>query len=119
MQRAIADKYHLFKEGRMNQYYWYRTIYNGYEPDNKIKIVAELRGNKYEPFEMSGFLTFKDGKSIVSIHRNDDGSFAWRNNDQVGIALTFDDAGNNLPRLVISPDYWEDGDIYELEEIPY
>jgi hypothetical protein len=47
---------------------WYNnTIYNGYAPDNTIKLTGELTadGNFYEVFQMWGLLFFNDGIFIV------------------------------------------------------
>lgn len=96
------------------KYYWYRTVMNGYEPDNRIKVVAELVGKEYLPFELWGYLTFKDGSSIISIDRNEDGTFSWQNDDRQGTAATFEEAYKNLPALITKPDHFEDGEILEL-----
>ncbi len=46
---------------------WYNTIYNGYAPDNTIKLTGELTadGNFYEVFQMWGLLFFNDGIFVV------------------------------------------------------
>ena len=95
--------------------YWYRTIMNGYEPDNRICINAELTedGEKYEAYGMCGSLTFRDGSSIVYITRIEDGKFEWRNDDREGVADSFDEAWEMMPRMVTSPDHWEEGQIYD------
>jgi hypothetical protein len=46
---------------------WYNTIYNGHEPDNRIKLTGELTadGNFYEVFQMWGLLFFNEGIFLV------------------------------------------------------
>lgn len=45
----------------------YNTIYNGHEPDNRIKLTGELTadGNFYEVFQMWGLLFFNEGIFLV------------------------------------------------------
>lgn len=98
----------------IKSYCWHRVIYNGYEPDNQIKFTAELIDDKeYRPFKMSGFLTFKDGNSVICVARNEAGTFDWLNDDKKGNSPTFDEAFMNMPYLVTHPDHWNETDIWE------
>lgn len=97
----------------MAAYYWFQTLYNGYEPDNTIKIRAEKNGDTYQPFELSGYLTFKDGSSFVYIRREETNKFIWKNDDRTGTASTFEEAALNMPALVTSPDHYENSEIFE------
>lgn len=96
------------------KYYWYRTVMNGYEPDNRIQVKAELINGEYLPFAIWGYLTFRDGNSIISIDRNEDGTFSWQNDDEKGTAATFDEAYSKMPGFITNSDHFEDGEILEL-----
>lgn len=87
---------------------------NGYEPDNRIQVKAELIDGEYLPFAIWGFLSFKDGSSTIYIERNEEGLFYWRNDDRQGTAATFEEAYQNMPALITNPDHFEDGEILEL-----
>lgn len=91
---------------------WYRFIYNGYEPDNQIKLTGELSddGTTYVVFEMWASLTFNDGHFFASIHRNDE-QFHWRKGDETGSAASFIDAWDKMPAYVTKPDHWEESPI--------
>ena len=103
----------------MKKYFWYRTIFNAYEPNNEILVKAELVGREYLPTGIYGVLSFNDGSSIVKVHRNNNGSFDWQNADRKGTADSFEDAYQNMPAMVTNPDHFEDSDISleELEEL--
>ncbi|MEA5511783.1 hypothetical protein VB715_18585 [Crocosphaera sp. UHCC 0190] len=93
---------------------WERIIMNGYEPDNTIRIWAELsEDDKWEFIEIEGFLSFRDGSSHVCIRRTDEG-FDWKNDDQKGIAKSFEEAWAKMPGFVTHPDEYEDGEIIKL-----
>ena len=84
---------------------WYRNLYNGYEPDNTIKLIGELTtDDTYVAFEMWGSLTFNDGHFFVSIYRTENKDFAWRIDDQTGIANSFIDAWEIMPAYITDPD---------------
>jgi hypothetical protein len=89
---------------------WYRFIYNGYEPDNKIKLTGELShdGTAYAVFEVFGSLNFNDGHSFVSIHRSENENFCWRRGEETGSAASFIDAWYKMPAYIVNPDYWEE-----------
>jgi len=89
---------------------WYRLLCNGYEPDNQIKLTGKLSADNetYVAFEMWGSLTFNDGHSFVSIHRNENGKFRWRKGDEWGDVASFMDAWDKMPAYVTDPDHWEE-----------
>jgi len=89
---------------------WYRFVYNGYEPDNEIKLTGELtaNGEEYVVFQMWGSLTFNDGHSFVSIYRNEDETFSWRKGEETGSAASFMDAWDKMPAYITDPDHWEE-----------
>lgn len=95
----------------MKKAHWYRYLYNGYEPDNTIKLTGELIGDSYVVFEMWGSLTFNDGHFFASIHRNDKGEFVWRTDDRTGHAASFMDAWENMPTYIKDPDHWDESDM--------
>lgn len=95
----------------MKKAHWYRYLYNGYEPDNTIKLTGELIGDSYVVFEMWGSLTFNDGHFFASIYRKDDGDFSWRTDDRTGHATTFMDAWENMPAVIKDPDHWDESDM--------
>ncbi|WP_172191621.1 hypothetical protein [Microcoleus asticus] len=86
-------------------------LYNGYEPDNTVKLTGELVGDSYVVFEMWGSLTFKDGHFFASIHRNDNGEFVWRIDDRTGRVTTFMDAWELMPAVIKNPDHWDESDM--------
>jgi hypothetical protein len=92
---------------------WFRTLYNGYEPDNTLKLTGELTpdGSKYVVFEIWGRLVFRDGGFIVSIDRTESGQFLWRKDDITGTASSFMDAWENLPPCVKNPDDYDESSI--------
>lgn len=94
---------------------WYRNLYNGYEPDNAIKLTGELIGDFYVVFEMWGSLTFKDGHFFVSIYRNENGEFIWRKDDETGVETSFMDAWENMPAYVTDPDHYDESPITYLD----
>ncbi|MEA5521389.1 hypothetical protein [Limnoraphis robusta] len=94
------------------KYYWTRTIFNAYEPTKVIKFYAELVGNYYQPFQLRGYLSFKDGSFFVGILRNSDASFSWQNDDKSGTSSSFDEAWRNLPAFVTDPDHFEESEIF-------
>lgn len=94
-------------------YSWTRTIYNGYEPDNIIRFVAEREGNYYFPFEVSGELQFRDGSLFIRISRNSDGTFSWKNDNREGTASSFEEAWQNLPAFVTDPDHFEESEVIQ------
>ena len=84
---------------------WYRTLYNGYEPDNTIKLTGELTADDtYVVFEMWGSLTFNDGHFFVSIYRNENEDFVWKKDDETGTATSFIDAWGIMPAYITEPD---------------
>ncbi|MEG3899787.1 MULTISPECIES: hypothetical protein [unclassified Microcoleus] len=99
---------------------WYRFLYNGYEPDNEVKLTGELTtdGETYVVFEIWGSLTFNDGHSFVSILRDEDGQFRWRKGDEIGTTASFMDAWNKMPAYVTSPDHWEESPMTCHEQHP-
>ena len=60
---GISAKKNAMKSIRLRLATCYNTIYNGYEPDNTIKLTGELTadGNFYEALEMWGLLFLNDG----------------------------------------------------------
>ncbi len=97
----------------MKTYYWYRKLYNGYEPDNTIKLRAYKEDEKtYIVFEVYGFVTFRDGSSIVSISKVGD-CFEWRNDNRTGIENDFWTAWEHLPAFITNPDEYEESEIIE------
>ena len=90
---------------------WYRFLYNGYEPDNQIRLKGELSddGRSYTVFKIWGSLNFNDGHSFVSIDRTDDGTFRWKKGDETGNVASFMDAWDKMPAYVINPDHWDEG----------
>jgi hypothetical protein len=91
-----------------NKASWYRNLYNGYEPDNRIRLTGELVEDSYVVFEIWGSLTFNDGHFFVSIHRTDNGEFVWRNDDIVGTASSFMSAWEKMPAYVTDPDEYDE-----------
>jgi len=87
---------------------WYRYLYNGYEPDNIIKLTGELIDDSYVAFEMWGSLIFKDGHFFVSIHRSETGEFVWQRDDKIGTATSFMDAWEKMPTYITDPDHWDE-----------
>ncbi len=89
---------------------WHRFLYNGYEPDNQIKLTGKLSPDNtiYVVFEMWGSLNFNDGHSFVSIYRNENGEFHWKKGDETGSAASFMDAWDKMPAYVTDPDHWEE-----------
>ncbi|MEG4066237.1 hypothetical protein QUA42_02595 [Microcoleus sp. Pol11C2] len=85
---------------------WYRHLFNGYEPDNAIKLTGELVDDRYVVYEVWGSLTFNDGHLFVSIHQNEKGEFVWRSDDKTGIETEFMDAWKKLPVFVTDPDHY-------------
>jgi hypothetical protein len=87
---------------------WTRYLYNGYEPDNTIKLTGELINDSYIVFEMWGSLTFNDGHFFASIHRNENGEFVWRSDDKIGTATSFMDAWEKMPAYITNPDHYDE-----------
>lgn len=87
---------------------WYRYLYNGYEPDNTIKLTGELIDDSYVVFEMWGSLIFNDGHFFASIHRNENGEFVWRSDDKIGTATSFMDAWEKMPVCITDADHYDE-----------
>jgi hypothetical protein len=87
---------------------WYRHLYNGYEPDNIIKLTGELIGDYYRVFEMWGSLHFKDGHFFVSIYRNENGEFVWSSDDKTGTETSFMDAWEKMSTYITDPDAYDE-----------
>jgi len=85
---------------------WYRYLFNGYEPDNAIKLTGELIDDRYVVFEMWGSLNFNDGHFFVSIHRKEDDKFVWRKDDESGVENSFIDAWDSMPAYITDPDHY-------------
>jgi hypothetical protein len=104
----------VFQGGRsllstpMKKAIWYRHLYNGYEPDNTIKLTGELIDDRYVVFEMWGSLNFNDGHFFVSICRNENGEFVWRSDDKTGTATSFMDAWERMPAYITDPDEYDE-----------
>jgi hypothetical protein len=98
----------------MQQAYWYRTVFNGYEPDNNVRFTAELEGTIYTAFELHCNFVANDGCSVVSIHREKDASFSWVNGDRSGAAGSWAEAWENLPALITDPDHYQESEIFNL-----
>jgi hypothetical protein len=92
----------------MKKAIWYRHLYNGYEPDNTIKLRGELIGDYYVVFEMWGSLNFNDGHFFVSIYRKENGEFVWRSDDKIGTATSFMDAWERMPAYITDPDKYDE-----------
>lgn len=93
---------------------WYRYLYNGYEPDNIIKLTGELikwETPYYEVFEKSGNLNFNDGDLSVSIHKREDGKFDWRKDNKKGTVDSFGKAWQKMPAYITQPDYYDESPI--------
>lgn len=90
----------------MKKAVWYRYLFNGYEPDNTIKLTGELIDDSYVVFEVWGSLTFNDGHFFVSIYRNERGKFVWRSDERQGIETEFMDAWRKMPAFITSPDHY-------------
>lgn len=94
--------------------HWTRTIENGYEPDNRIKIIAELSedGKNWHFIGIYGTLYWNDGESEISISRDPTtGIYEWINWNESGTAETFLEAWEKMPEYVTNPDEYEDGEI--------
>jgi hypothetical protein len=94
---------------------WYRYLYNGYEPDNRIKLTGELIDDSYVVFEAWASLTFNDGHSFLSIYRTENGEFAWRKGDKTGTEISFIDAWENMPAYITNPDDYIDSPMTYLD----
>lgn len=93
---------------------WQNIIYNTHEPNNIISLVGELTdANTYKVFQLWGYLIFSDGVLVVSVERNKDDHFCWRNGDKRGVALSIEEAWWKMPALVTNSDgYTETPMIY-------
>jgi hypothetical protein len=94
--------------------HWTRTIENGYEPNNRIKIVAELSedGKNWHFIGIYGNLYWNDGPSEVEISRDPiTKAYEWQNDRESGTTETFLEAWEKMPGFVTNPDEYEDGQI--------
>ncbi|NET90954.1 MAG: hypothetical protein F6K45_23150 [Kamptonema sp. SIO1D9] len=93
--------------------HWFRKLFNGYEPDNEVRVDAEDKGDRYEITGIKGTMRANDGNSEISVEKQADGSYTWRNDNKIGTADSFDEAYRNLPALITDPDEYYDGDVIE------
>ena len=92
---------------------WFNTIYNAYEPANKIRFVGKLTDDDvYEAFQVWGYLQFNSGSFIISInYRHRDGTFHWRNDDKTGVTTSFEEAWKKMPAYITDPDHYEESQL--------
>ncbi|HEY9697064.1 MAG TPA: hypothetical protein V6D10_07360 [Trichocoleus sp.] len=97
------------------RYAWTRTLYNGYEPNNRITFIAEKEpdGKTYTAAGLIGNLSFRDGPAFCCITRASDG-FHWETDLRSGVAESFEAAWSNLQALVTHADHFEESEIFEL-----
>ncbi|WP_293335143.1 hypothetical protein [Microcoleus sp. CAWBG58] len=113
--RSFLERGRSLPTNLMKKATWYRSLYNGYEPDNRIKLTGELIDDFYVFFEMWGSLTFNDGHSFVSIYRNENGEFIWRKGNETGTETSFMDAWEKMPAYVTDPDDYDDSSVTYLD----
>ena len=88
---------------------WVRVLFNAGEPTNMLRmwgIEAPDGSVSATGCHVAGH--FNDGPVSCSILPNDDGTFSWFNGHEEGTAASFKEAWNEMPAMVIEPDYCED-----------
>ena len=97
---------------------WYRYIYNGYEPDNRITFygIETDTPDRFVADELTFFGGFNDGAMSCSIIKMDDGTYSAIVDDKEIFCNSFAEAWEQLPGFLTHPDYFEESEIVVYEE---